>query len=153
MTNDNWFNPKGSRPEDGWTDVVDGRVDGWTHTGIRTGALTDGGELRLPAAAVERMVVPLSGSFHVTWSGAENGEQGLEGRGGVFEGPTDVLYLGSGLQAQITGSGRVAVAEAPPTSSSRSRTSRRPTSPSSSAGPDSRRGRCTTSAPRPGSTR
>ncbi|MET3452069.1 5-deoxy-glucuronate isomerase [Curtobacterium sp. 1544] len=110
---DDWFVPAGSRPEAGWTDVVDGRIEGWAHTGLRTGALTDGGELRLQAAAVERMVVPLSGSFHVAWSGAETGEQGLEGRGGVFEGPTDVLYLGSGLEARITGSGRVAVAEAP----------------------------------------
>lgn len=114
MTQQHWFNPKGSRPEDGWTDVVDGRVDGWAHTGIRTGELTDGGELRLPAAAVERIVVPLAGSFQVSYDGAAGtGSQALEGRSGVFEGPTDVLYLGSGSEARITGSGRVAVAEAP----------------------------------------
>ncbi|WFR68340.1 5-deoxy-glucuronate isomerase [Curtobacterium flaccumfaciens] len=114
MTQQNWFNPKGTRPEDGWTDVIDGRVDGWAHTGIRTGKLTDGGELRLQAAPVERIVIPLAGSFQVDYDGAAGaGEQALEGRGGVFEGPTDVLYLGSGSEARITGSGRVAVAEAP----------------------------------------
>ncbi|WP_420370063.1 5-deoxy-glucuronate isomerase [Curtobacterium sp. L1-20] len=111
---DGWFIPAGSRPEAGWTDVVDGRVAGWTHTGLRTGALTDGGELRLPADAVERIVVPLAGSFHVEYAGdAGTGDQALEGRSGVFDGPTDVLYLGSGTEARITGSGRVAVAEAP----------------------------------------
>ncbi|MFJ4220614.1 5-deoxy-glucuronate isomerase [Curtobacterium luteum] len=114
MTNDTWFIPAGSRPEAGWTDVVDGRIAGWAHTGLRTGSLVDGGELRLPAGAVERIVVPLAGSFEVTYDGAAGtGTQGLEGRGSVFDGPTDVLYLGSGTEARITGAGRVAVAEAP----------------------------------------
>lgn len=113
MTNDTWFIPAGSRPEAGWTDVVDGRIAGWAHTGLRTGSLADGGELRLPAGAVERIVVPLAGSFEVTYDGAAGtGAQGLEGRGSVFDGPTDVLYLGSGTEARITGAGRVAVAGA-----------------------------------------
>ncbi len=110
MSNDNWFIRAGSRPEDGWTDVVDGRVEGWVHTGLRTGTLTDGGELRLPADAVERLVVPLAGSFTVSY---DDTTQTLDGRASVFEGPTDVLYLGSGTAATITGSGRIAVAEAP----------------------------------------
>lgn len=110
MTNENWFIPAGSRPEAGWTDVVDGRIAGWAHTGLRTGALRDGGELRLPADAVERLVVPLAGSFTVAYDGTT---QPLDGRASVFEGPTDVLYLGSGTAATITGEGRVAVAEAP----------------------------------------
>ena len=119
---DNWFNPRGSRPEDGWTDVIDGRVPGWAHTGLRTGELRDGGSLRLAAGAVERIVVPLAGSFTVTYDDAVTGGdavtagggvQELEGRASVFEGPTDVLYLGSGTAAVITGTGRVAVAEAP----------------------------------------
>ncbi|WP_069711683.1 5-deoxy-glucuronate isomerase [Curtobacterium sp. ER1/6] len=114
MANDDWFVRAGSRPEDGWTDVVDGRVPGWAHTGLRTGALTDGGELRLPAAAVERIVVPLAGTFSVAYAGdAGTGEQALAGRRSVFDGPTDVLYLGSGSEARITGSGRLAVAEVP----------------------------------------
>ncbi|KTR54141.1 5-deoxy-glucuronate isomerase [Curtobacterium oceanosedimentum] len=107
---DRWFVPAGSRPEAGWTDVVDGRIEGWTHTGLRTGSVRDGGELRLPADAVERLVVPLAGSFTVSYDGTT---QTLDGRASVFEGPTDVLYLGSGTAATITGAGRVAVAEAP----------------------------------------
>ncbi|WP_144710628.1 5-deoxy-glucuronate isomerase [Curtobacterium pusillum] len=107
---DSWFVPAGSRPEAGWTDVVDGRIEGWAHTGLRTGSLSDGGELRLQADAVERIVVPLSGNFTVVYDGTE---QVLEGRASVFDGPTDVLYLGSGTEARITGAGRLAVAEAP----------------------------------------
>ncbi|MFJ3385206.1 MULTISPECIES: 5-deoxy-glucuronate isomerase [unclassified Curtobacterium] len=107
---EDWFVPAGSRPDAGWTDVVDGRIDGWAHTGLRIGALSDGGSLALDAAAVERIVVPLAGSFTVTHDG---GVQLLDGRASVFDGPTDVLYLGSGTAASITGTGRVAVAEAP----------------------------------------
>jgi 5-deoxy-glucuronate isomerase len=114
MNDDTWFVPAGSRPEDGWTDVVDDRVPGWSHTGLRTGALADGGALHLASAAVERIVVPLAGSCSVTYEGpAGAGSQRLEGRASVFEGPTDVLYLGSGSAATITGSGRIAVAEVP----------------------------------------
>ncbi|ROP64717.1 MULTISPECIES: 5-deoxy-glucuronate isomerase [unclassified Curtobacterium] len=114
---DSWFVPRGTRPDAGWTDVVDGRIEGWAHTGLRTGTLTDGSSLELNADAVERIVVPLAGSFTVTYGGGEQthggGVQALEGRASVFDGPTDVLYLGSGTEARITGAGRVAVAEAP----------------------------------------
>ncbi|KQO63152.1 5-deoxy-glucuronate isomerase [Curtobacterium sp. Leaf261] len=122
-----WFVPSGSRPEDGWTDVVDGRVAGWAHTGIRLGSLVGGGpdleadgqptdpaELRLPSDAVERIVVPLSGTFTVAYDGASgSGTIILEGRGSVFDGPTDVLYLGAHTGASVIGTGRFAVAEAP----------------------------------------
>lgn len=107
---DRWFVPRGTRGEDGWTDVVDGRIAGWAHTGLRTGAVSGGSALHLAADAVERIVVPLAGAFHVSHDG---GEQDLDGRASVFDGPTDVLYLGSGTAATITGEGRFAVAEAP----------------------------------------
>ncbi|WP_144764570.1 5-deoxy-glucuronate isomerase [Curtobacterium sp. 9128] len=110
MNDDTWFIRAGSRPEDGWTDVVDDRIDGWAYTGLRTGTLTDGAALRLPAAAVERLVVPLAGGCTVT---TDETQYELQGRTDVFAGPTDVLYLGSGTAATITGAGRVAVAEAP----------------------------------------
>jgi len=39
----------------------------------------------------------------------------LEGRASVFDGPSDVLYLSADSAATISGSGRIAVAEAPAT--------------------------------------
>jgi 5-deoxy-glucuronate isomerase len=112
-----WFHPRGSHPEDGWTDVIDGRLDGWAHTGLRTGSLGgpgDPAELRLPGDDVERIVVPLAGTFTVAYDGESGSDTTvLEGRGRVFDGPTDTLYLGSRTPASITGTGRVAVAEAP----------------------------------------
>ncbi len=63
------------------------------------------------------MVVPLAGGLRVDHRQLPDDVQTstlLEGRSGVFEGPTDVLYLGAGTSLTITvdgdGDGRVAVA-------------------------------------------
>jgi 5-deoxy-glucuronate isomerase len=51
----------------------------------------------------------------VQWSDGEGNADTavLGGRASVFDGPTDVLYLGVGAAGTLRGSGRVAVAEAP----------------------------------------
>jgi 5-deoxy-glucuronate isomerase len=66
------------------------------------------------------VIVPLAGSFQVTVREPDGTTTTarLEGRASVFDGPTDVLYLGVGASAVIesalkSGAGRVAVAEAP----------------------------------------
>jgi 5-deoxy-glucuronate isomerase len=104
-----WFFPRGSLERDGWESVVDASIAGWQHTGIRVAELAESA-LALPAGDVERIVVPLSGEFVVEHEG---GETRLEGRGGVFDGPTDAFYIGCGQALGVRGSGRVAVAEAP----------------------------------------
>ncbi len=118
-----WVYRPGDLARDEWDTVVDGSVPGWSHTGIRIGTLRDGAAFRLAAEEVERIVVPLEGSFRVVY-GADGisgigGTGGtvveLEGRASVFDGPTDVLYLGTSTSAVITGAGRVAVTEAPTT--------------------------------------
>lgn len=115
-----WFFAKGAVSRDGWESVVDGTLPGWTHTGIRVADLAAGDERLLDDPAVERLFVPLSGSFSVRYTTAESdsGSAGeritdLEGRTSVFDGPTDVLYLPVGTRAILSGTGRVAVAEAP----------------------------------------
>ncbi|MFT3660846.1 MAG: 5-deoxy-glucuronate isomerase [Gordonia sp. (in: high G+C Gram-positive bacteria)] len=113
-TPNEWFHARGALARDGWESVVDGSIDGWSHTGLRVAVLDDGAEAALPAGEVERIVVPLSGSFEVEHEGVVTR---LHGRSGVFAGPTDVLFLGSGtagvLRGRGPGRGRVAVAEAP----------------------------------------
>ena len=107
------FHARGTLASGPWDTVVDSSIDGWSHTGLRVAEL-DGSEVELDAAAVERLVIPLAGSFEVRWSrdGSEM-RQLLTGRASVFDGPTDVLYLPTGQAAVIRGAGRVAVAEAP----------------------------------------
>lgn len=117
-----WVHRAGALARDGWDCVVDASIAGWEHTGLRVGRLgaasASGAErmLRLEAGPVERLVVPLEGAFTVSWSdGAESGELRLAGRRGVFDGPTDVCFVGAGAAMAIRGEGRVAVAEAPTT--------------------------------------
>ena len=110
-----WFFERTSLARDGWESVVDKTIDGWQYTGIRVAEL-NGTSVPLEATAVERIVVPLAGSFTVNYQ--LDGDPGthtqvLAGRQSVFHGPTDVLYLPTGTDAEISGTGRVAVAEAP----------------------------------------
>lgn len=110
-----WFYSRGQLGRDGWESVVDASIDGWVHTGIRIAELSDG-QAVLGAAPVERLIVPLSGSFTVDYTIAgehESRSQQLGGRVSVFSGPTDVLYLPTNTEGTVTGRGRIAVAEAP----------------------------------------
>lgn len=109
-----WFYPRGSLAQEGWESVVDTRLDGWLHTGIRVAELSDAQAVRLDDLDVERIIVPLAGSFQVAHRD-ETGERvtRLRGRASVFAGRTDALYLGTATTAQIQGCGRVAIAEAP----------------------------------------
>ena len=114
MTVNDWFFPRGRLAHEGWETIVGPHLDGWRHTGLRVATLDDDA-VALPAGAVERMVVPLGGSFRVEIQRESQALRVIEliGRAGVFDGPTDVAYLGSGTVAVISGTGRVAVAEAP----------------------------------------
>ncbi|WP_285115509.1 5-deoxy-glucuronate isomerase [Leifsonia sp. fls2-241-R2A-40a] len=104
-----WFFPRGSLSDGGWESAVDDSLAGWQHTGLRVADLA-GNAVELPAGDIERIVVPLAGSFTVEHEGRTTR---LTGRSCVFEGPTDVLYVGAGIGFELRGSGRVAIAEAP----------------------------------------
>src|SRR5665647_2624081 len=109
-----WLFPRGSLTRGAWETVVDSALPGFQHTGLRVATLAPGEQLTLLAGGIERIVVPLSGSFEVAHSGLGPTEVvRLAGRASVFEGPTDVLYLSSVSGAVVSGNGRVAIAEAP----------------------------------------
>ena len=112
-----WFFAQGTLADGEWETVVDGTVDGWHHTGIRIAVLSQS-SVSLTAGPVERIIVPLAGSFTVRYATAgavssDSPVQRLVGRESVFHGPTDVLYLPTGTSAIVEGAGRIAVAEAP----------------------------------------
>jgi 5-deoxy-glucuronate isomerase len=107
-----WLYRRGTLGAGGWESVVGAALTGWRHTGLRVGATTAGGALRVEAGPVERMIVPLTGDVDLTWEGpAGAGRITLEGRRSVFDGPADVAYLGVGTSAVLRGSGRLAVME------------------------------------------
>ncbi|MCU1480244.1 MAG: iolB [Subtercola sp.] len=118
MTDQRWFYRRGELARGAWQSAVDGSTPGWEHTGIRVAQLAEGESVELEETGIERIVVPLAGSFTVSY--AENGmrtEVVLNGRPSVFDGPTDVLYLSAAATATVRGSGRgsgrVAVATSP----------------------------------------
>lgn len=113
-TDQRWFHRRGELARDGWQSVVDRTTPGWHHTALRIAEIGEGDRLDLTERDVERIIVPLSGSFivgHRHYPGES--ESTLRGRRSVFDGPTDVLYLPAGVTARIRGLGRVAIAEAP----------------------------------------
>lgn len=115
-TNQRWFHRRGTLARDGWESIVDSSTPDWEHTGLRVASLSKGDELTLAETGVERIIVPLSGAFTVTHTAdAVATVTALAGRTSVFDGPTDVLYLSAASTAQISGSGRVAVATSPTT--------------------------------------
>ncbi|KQQ21842.1 5-deoxy-glucuronate isomerase [Rathayibacter sp. Leaf299] len=129
-TQNDWVFPRGALAREGWESVVDDSRAGWQHTGLRVADLAAGVELELPADGVERLVVPLSGSFTIRHQSSGPSETTLlEGRVSVFDGPSDVLYLSSLASATLEGEGRVAVAEAPTTEVHPSRHITRPEVP------------------------
>lgn len=103
-----WFFPRGSLSDRWWESAVDASLEGWQHTGLRVAELA-GNAVELPPGDVERIVVPLAGAFSVEHEGRTTQ---LAGRSSVFDGPTDVLYIGAGEGFTLRGFGRVAVAEA-----------------------------------------
>ncbi len=120
-----WFHRRGelagSGAEAAWETVVDERTPGWRHTGLRVSRLGAGESVALEGSiadgrGVERLIVPLAGSFTVTHSegGAETVTE-LMGRSSVFSGATDVLYLSAAATATVVArdGGRFAVASSP----------------------------------------
>ena len=104
MTNEErWFHRRGELAEAGWETVVDERTPGWEHTGLRVARLNEGESIALDGTGIERLVVPLSGSFEVTHGEASAGDtvDTLAGRASVFDGPTDVLYLSAASTATV----------------------------------------------------
>ena len=114
-----WFHRRGELADAGWESVVDERIPGWEHTGVRVGRLEQGASLSLDGTGVERLVVPLSGSFSVAHAagGDEPTVTELAGRASVFDGPTDVLYLSAATTGAVTatspGESRFLVATSP----------------------------------------
>lgn len=104
-----WFFRKGDLARDCWQTVIDSTTPGWKHTGLRVAELAEGETLTLSNDGLERILVPLSGSFSVAHAGIGPEETTvLTGRASVFDGPSDVLYLSSVTSATIIGPGRIA---------------------------------------------
>jgi 5-deoxy-glucuronate isomerase len=117
MSEQSWFYPRGALAREEWESVVDDRIPGWKHAGLRVRELRAGVPVILEASDRERMFVPLQGGAALRWaSPTGEGELILRGRRSVFDGPTDVAFVGSQTSVEVEGTGRLAIAEAVATS-------------------------------------
>ena len=117
MSEQSWFYPRGALAREEWESVVDDSIPGWTHAWLRVRALQAGVPVNLEACDRERMFVPLQGGAILRWASATGeGELTLRGRTSVFDGPTDVAFIGSHTSVEVEGAGRLAIAEAVATS-------------------------------------
>jgi 5-deoxy-glucuronate isomerase len=107
----------GELAQDDWEIVVNDKLPGWTHTGMRVGDLGKSNFFELNADKIERLIWPLEGEgIIVEYRGANESNftsQKLIGRESVFHGPTDLIYLSIDTEIKVTGKGRFIIAEAP----------------------------------------
>jgi 5-deoxy-glucuronate isomerase len=94
-----------------WSLVLTPEDAGWARSGLRVADLAAGGSVTFDTGPDEVIVLPLSGSFEVTCGGRT---LSLDGRTGVFAGPTDFAYAPPGVAVTIAspGGGSVAVPSA-----------------------------------------
>ena len=107
-----WHYPYGTAKHENWDVVIDTHAQGWEHTGLRVVTLDDT-TVALPGEDQERIILPMSGAFHVeagTWS------VDLHGRDNPFTEMTDLAYIGPRTDIAVSGRGRVAIASAHATS-------------------------------------
>lgn len=81
------------------------------YTGLRVATLTPGGAVSADTGREEMLLLPLEGSFEIEADGARHA---LRGRGGVFDGPTDSLYVSRDTRIVIRSAegGRIALPSA-----------------------------------------
>jgi 5-deoxy-glucuronate isomerase len=71
---------------------------GWDFAGLRLLSLRSGQVEGLSLGGEEAALVPLAGSFEIS---TRQGSLTLAGREGVFEGPTDIIYLPPGTDGSV----------------------------------------------------
>lgn len=113
-----WFFRRTELSSGGWETLVDDSIENWEHTGLRVARLRQSETIDITTTGAEKLLVPLTGSFTVTYSHhGQKVTQELAGRASVFDGPTDVLYLSTSTTAKIEAisreGGRILAATAP----------------------------------------
>jgi 5-deoxy-glucuronate isomerase len=114
----NWVFRKGDLSRGNWDvnlNPTEGLVAGWKYTGLNVANLSNLDSLTIAPDSSERLVIPLDGGeISVTFNSLEeNGSYKLRNRKSVFHGATDVLYLPINCEISLSGTGRVAIAQAP----------------------------------------
>ncbi|SDS80954.1 5-deoxy-glucuronate isomerase [Actinoplanes derwentensis] len=112
-----WVKPLGTAAADGFDVVIDERIDGWEHTGLRIVTFDGLSATELDVAGTEFVVVPLNGGCLVEAYDSDGvlHTADLAGRADVWAGATDVAYVPAGWRISLSGpaGGRTAICTAP----------------------------------------
>ena len=100
-----FYIPAGSAPPPFTVDVTP-EAAGWTESSLQVIELDDGRPTHLHTRDTEVMILPLAGGGEVECDG-ETFE--LLPRASVFDGPGDMVYLGTGQEYVLSGYGRFAI--------------------------------------------
>ncbi|MEH3129560.1 MAG: 5-deoxy-glucuronate isomerase [Mycolicibacterium neoaurum] len=106
--NSSWYIPAGSA-DTPYSVAITPESAGWSECGLHVLELGTDGSVALQTAETEVMILPLSGGGSVV-CGDDVFELGA--RTSVFDGPADMVYLGTGQSYAVTGHGRIAVCAA-----------------------------------------
>ncbi len=117
---------------------------GWSEASLRVVELQPPQELALDTGDIEVMILPLAGGGSVECG---NEAFDMSPRASVFDGPADMVYIGTGQSYTLRGEGRIAICGARAKRSCPTAGWPPPTCRSSCAAPATAAGRCTTSAP------
>ena len=79
---------------------------GWSESSLQVVELEPGGSVELHTRDTEVMILPLAGGGAVECGGQS---YSLSPRASVFDGPSDMVYLGIDQQYRVTGEGRFAI--------------------------------------------
>src|SRR5262245_59114326 len=79
---------------------------GWTEAGLKVVDLTPEQELALHTGGTEVMILPLAGSGTVE---CDDGSFELTRHASVFDGPADMVYIGTQNACTLKGDGRIAI--------------------------------------------
>jgi 5-deoxy-glucuronate isomerase len=98
-----YYIPAGSATAPDTVDVTPESA-GWTESSLRVVQL--GSELTLDTRDTEVMILPLAGAGRVS---CDDGIYELSPRRSVFDGPADMVYVGTGQTYTLAGEGRIAI--------------------------------------------
>ena len=100
-----WVLPRSSAGGEGFDVLIDDRIDGWAHTGLRVVTFDGAAAHHIELAGNEFVVVPLNGGCRVEAFDADGNPHhaDLTGRPDVWSGPTDVAYVPAGWRLRLSG--------------------------------------------------
>jgi 5-deoxy-glucuronate isomerase len=104
--NKKWVFTDGQTSDGTWKNIIDFTTPNWKWTGLKTGDIKNGVEIKFNTKNSEQICVPLFGGFEIS---VDNKIIKLNGRNNPFDTATDCVYIGPESNVVIKGNGKIAL--------------------------------------------